>query len=58
MFWSCFSYDTKGPCHVYYKETAEQKLHYQEIINNLNDTEIEKEGRLAFTEQEKLKEEA
>jgi hypothetical protein len=51
-------YNTKEPCHVYYKETAEQKLHYQKIINNLNNKEIEKEGRLTFTEQEKLKEKA
>jgi hypothetical protein len=51
-------YDTKEPCHVYYKKTAEQKLYYQKIINNLNDTEIKKEGRLVFVEQKKLKEKA
>ena len=22
MFWGCFSYDYKGPCHNYYKETS------------------------------------
>lgn len=25
MFWGCFTYDCKGPCHIYYKETEEQK---------------------------------
>jgi hypothetical protein len=58
MFWSCFSYDTKEPCHIYYKKTAKQKLHYQKIINNLNNIEIKKEGQLAFAEQKKLKEKA
>ena len=25
MFWGYFTYDAKGPCHIYYKETEEQK---------------------------------
>ena len=25
MFWGCFSYDYKGPCHVWAKETAAEK---------------------------------
>jgi hypothetical protein len=25
MFWGCFTYDCKGPCYVYLKETAEQR---------------------------------
>ena len=24
MFWGCFTYDHKGPCHIYYPETLEQ----------------------------------
>ena len=24
MFWACFTYDHKGPCHIYYLETLEQ----------------------------------
>ena len=23
IFWGCFTYDFKGPCHIYYKETEE-----------------------------------
>jgi hypothetical protein len=23
IFWACFTYDCKGPCHIYYKETVE-----------------------------------
>jgi hypothetical protein len=36
MFWGCFSYDFKGPCHVYLKETAAQTQHYQKIIDDHN----------------------
>jgi hypothetical protein len=25
MFWGSFSYDKKGPCHVWEKETPEEK---------------------------------
>jgi hypothetical protein len=48
MFWGCFSYNSKGPCHVYYKETPEQKLHYEELMGKLNEEEIEAEGREQF----------
>src|SRR5256714_3192031 len=57
MFWACFTYDYKGPCYIYYPETAEQKEHYQEQIDRLNENEVEKECRLAFDKQEKEKEE-
>ena len=48
MFWGCFSYDHKGPYHVYYKETDEQKLRYEELMQKLNDEEIEAECREEF----------
>jgi hypothetical protein len=32
MFWGCFSYYYKGPCHIYHAETAEEKLEYAQII--------------------------
>jgi hypothetical protein len=25
MFWGCFSYDKKGPCHIWEEETAKEK---------------------------------
>jgi hypothetical protein len=55
MFWGCFTYDFKGPCHIYYRKTAEQKEHYEEQINTLNEGEVEAECRLAFDKQEKEK---
>jgi hypothetical protein len=36
MFWGCFSFDFKGPCYVYLKETAAQTKHYQQIIDDHN----------------------
>jgi len=36
MFWGCLSYDFKGPCYVYLKETAAQTKHYAKIIKTHN----------------------
>jgi hypothetical protein len=33
MFWACFIYDYKGPCHIYYPETPEQKTHNEKLID-------------------------
>jgi hypothetical protein len=57
MFWGCFTYDHKGPCHIYYPETPEQREEYLRVIQKLNDDEIEAECRAAFDRQEKAKEE-
>lgn len=51
MFWGCFTYNHKGPCHIYYKETAEQKAHYEEQMARLNKDEIEAEGQEVFRQQ-------
>jgi hypothetical protein len=40
MFWACFSYDKKGPCHCWCKETAQERAKSIEYIQALND-EIE-----------------
>jgi hypothetical protein len=48
---------TKGPCYIYYPKTEEQKIHYEEAINELNEKEIKAECCLAFEKQEKRKEE-
>jgi hypothetical protein len=48
MFWRCFTYDFKGPCHVYLKETEEQREEYKERIEKLNDKEIIKECCIKF----------
>jgi hypothetical protein len=56
MFWACFTYDFKGPCHIYYKETEEQKEEFAENVDKLNEEEIEEEARAAFDAQEREKE--
>ena len=56
MFWGCFTYDIKGPCHIYYPETDAQKLAYGVQIEELNEKEIEAECWADFEVQEKEKE--
>lgn len=36
MFWGCFSYYAKGPCHIYKVESAQQKKDALEAIEKLN----------------------
>ena len=57
MFWSCFTYDFKGPCHIYYPETPEQTARNEELIDQLNEEEIEAECREPFNKREREKEE-
>jgi hypothetical protein len=57
MFWGCFSYDYKGPCYIYYKETEEQKIFYKEKMQQNNDKEIEAEARAEFDRIQAEKEE-
>jgi len=37
MFWGCFSWDKKGPCHIWTKETAQEKKQAQEELDKLNE---------------------
>jgi hypothetical protein len=36
MFWGCFSYDFKGPCHIWRKETPKEQKTAQQIIDGWN----------------------
>ena len=36
MFWGCFSYDCKGPCHIYKKETPKEVAESVKEIEKLN----------------------
>ncbi|KAI1512890.1 Tc1 [Pyrenophora tritici-repentis] len=36
MFWGCFSYDHKGPCHIWCPETAQQKREAALQIEEMN----------------------
>ncbi len=56
MFWGCFTYDYKGPCHIYHKETTEQKEFNEEEMDRINEDEVEAECRAAFNLQEREKE--
>jgi hypothetical protein len=47
-FKAVFLYNSKGLCHVYYKETPKQKLQYKELIEKLNKEEIEAKGQEQF----------
>lgn len=48
MFWGCFTYDCKGPYHIYYKETEEQKEVNKAEIERINEEEMEAKCRTAF----------
>ncbi len=37
MFWGCFSYDQRGPCHIWKKETAKDRKTSEEVIKQLNE---------------------
>jgi hypothetical protein len=36
MFWGCFTYDKKGPCHCWAPETAAEKREAEKAIEQLN----------------------
>jgi hypothetical protein len=36
MFWGCFTYDKKGPCHIYSKETAKERKLAEKAIDSMN----------------------
>lgn len=39
MFWGCFSWDKKGPCHIWKSETAAEKKAAQKEIDKINKEE-------------------
>jgi hypothetical protein len=55
MFWGCFTYDCKGPCHIYHKETEEQKETNQGEMDRINEEEVEAECREKFDIQKREK---
>ena len=36
MFWGCFSFDKKRPCHIWKTETAQEKKDAQKEIDEWN----------------------
>ena len=55
MFWAYFTYNHKGPCHIYYPKTKEQKAKNKEKIKQLNNKEIKDKACKAFKAQERKK---
>ena len=47
MFWGCFSYNFKGPCHIWEKETAKEKKESEKAIHLMN-KQREPEARAAW----------
>jgi len=41
MFWGCFSYNFKGPCHVYHPETADEKIKYEKMMDDHNAVQMD-----------------
>jgi hypothetical protein len=37
MFWGCFSYDEKGPCHIWEEETAKERKEAKEYMDKENE---------------------
>ncbi len=52
MFQSCFLYNYKGPCYIYYLETLIQKRFYKDLIQNNNNSKIEAKARAKFDKQQ------
>jgi transposase len=50
MFWGCFSYDWKGPMHIWKTETAAEKRKAKEEIDRLNQI-LEPHARRAWEEE-------
>ena len=36
MFWGCFSYDLKGPCHCWAPETKKEKEEAEKFLQEMN----------------------
>lgn len=47
MFWGCFSYDKKGPFHIWSKETAAEKKQATKELDEINEA-IEKDCKLEW----------
>ncbi|OCK89553.1 uncharacterized protein K441DRAFT_583393, partial [Cenococcum geophilum 1.58] len=56
IFWACFTYNHKGPYHIYYPKSKEQKAKNKERIKRLNNKEIKDEAYETFKAQERKKE--
>jgi hypothetical protein len=37
MFWGCFSYDKKGPCHIWKPETTQERRDAEEDLEKINE---------------------
>lgn len=42
MFWGCFSFDKKGPCHIWKTETVQEKVDAQKEIDDWNRASLDR----------------
>jgi len=47
MFWGCFTYDSKGPCHIWRPETAKEKAVAELVLKELNEG-LEEEAHIRW----------
>lgn len=57
MFWGCFTYDFKGPCHIWKAQSATDGKEAEKIINDWNRA-IENKVKADWEEQQKKRREA
>ena len=53
MFWGCFAYDKKGPCHIWKDETAAEKLAYKTELDRRNALRVKSDKAKWNKEQKK-----
>jgi hypothetical protein len=44
MFWGCFSYDKKGPCHIWKPETKTERAAAQKEIERVGTNTLSRMG--------------
>ena len=54
MFWGCFSYNQKGPCHIYMNKTPQQTTEWAQLIIEKN-AKLEPQLCEEFAKQEATK---
>ena len=54
MFWGCFSYNFKGPCHIWQKETVQERKDSEKAIHLMN-KQREPEAKAAWEVQSGLR---
>jgi hypothetical protein len=46
MFWGAFTYDKKGPCHIWEEETAAEKIASKKDLEERNTAKVDEDRRM------------